>query len=166
MLFRSGALIVFEPSVIEDSPIFREALEIAHILKYARGGIRRPRRVKLPNRRLLEIETLGSEGLRYRSYIPSCKTSGWQHLESYRPGKVRDAGGAGDWCTAGLIYMLGARGIFGFLRTTKARLQASFSFAQALASWNCQYIGARGGMYKVDKKTFQEDISAIMSCTH
>ena len=32
-----------------------------------------------------------------------------------------------------------------------------------LASWNCTFEGARGGMYQVDKAAFKQQVQAIMA---
>ncbi|MFN8333455.1 MAG: hypothetical protein U0T81_19955, partial [Saprospiraceae bacterium] len=36
-------------------------------------------------------------------------------------------------------------------------------FGQALAAWNCQFEGARGGMYTVSKKQFQQQVNEILT---
>jgi hypothetical protein len=41
-------------------------------------------------------------------------------------------------------------------------LQAAIDFSQALAAWNCGFLGARGGMYAVSKGEFQRTIRQIL----
>lgn len=158
-----GALIVFEPIGIEDPRLFREALEITHVLKYSEERMHELGELKLQARPLLEIETLGHRGLRYRSKLASCKTNGWQRLDSYKVRQVKDTAGAGDWCTAGIVHQLGQGGFKRFQKTTTAELQDALRFGQALAAWNCGFEGARGGMYEVEQERFLLEVTRILS---
>lgn len=158
-----GALIVFEPAGIDDPRLFREALELTHVLKYSEERMHELQELKLRDRPLLEIETLGQKGLRYRSKITSCKTNGWQRLDSYKVKQIKDTAGAGDWCTAGIIHQLGQGGFGKFQKITNTELQDALRFGQALAAWNCGFEGARGGMYEVAQKGFQLEVARIMS---
>jgi fructokinase len=158
-----GALIVFEPAGIDDPRLFREALDLTHVLKYSSERMHGLRDLKLPAKPLLEIETLGHKGLRYHCRVGSCKTNGWRRLDSYKITQVEDTAGAGDWCTAGVIHRLGQEGLVKFQKTTPTELQDALHFGQALAAWNCGFEGARGGMYEVDQKEFLLEISGIMS---
>lgn len=159
----NGALVVFEPIGIEDPRLFREALELTHVLKYSEERMHELGELKLRARPLLEIETLGHKGLRYRSKLASCKTNGWERLDSYKVRQVKDTAGAGDWCTAGVIHQLGQGGFEKFQKTTTAELQEALRFGQALAAWNCGFEGARGGMYELEQKRFQFEVARIMS---
>ena len=160
---RKGALIVFEPSGVGDPRLFQEALALTHVLKYSNERRKQMTDLGPTNKVLLEIETLGQEGLRYRSGLRSCGTYGWQHLDAYQASAVRDTAGAGDWCTAGIIHCLGQGGLEGFQTITASTLQEALRFGQALSTWNCRFEGARGGMYRTEKKTFRADIQKILS---
>lgn len=156
-----GALIVFEPSGVGDPKLFQEAVSISHIIKYSRE--RMGDSLKLSNRTMLEIQTLGSEGLRYRSCLDSVKTKGWEHLDPCQASSVRDTAGAGDWCTAGIIHRLGQGGVTKFEKTSLSNLERALRFGQALAAWTCGFEGARGGMYEVDQATFELQVVRLMS---
>ena len=39
---------------------------------------------------------------------------------------------------------------------------SAISFGQAIAAWNCGFLGARGGMYSVSKDDFRRTIRQIM----
>jgi len=158
-----GAIVVFEPSGIGEPHLFREALALAHILKYSHERMGQLDEIASTTSSLLEIETLGEEGLRYRSKLPLCQSNGWERLNAYSVDQVKDAAGAGDWCTAGIIHRLGQKGHQRLQQVTTAQLLDAFCFGQALAAWNCGFEGARGGMYSVNKKTFRYDIEQIMS---
>src|SRR5262249_6696445 len=112
-----GALIFFEPSGISTPKLFREAWAMAHVVKYSHERLREITDLDLkPAERggaLLEIETLGAEGLRYRSRLTSCKTKGWVTEPGFTVEQLADAGGSGDWCSAGLLDKLGRSGLRG-----------------------------------------------------
>jgi fructokinase len=112
---------------------------------------------------LLTIETFGEEGLRYRSKVPLCEVNDWKWLNAYVVDEVKDAAGAGDWCTAGIVYRLGQQGLRGLQQVRATQLLDALCFGQALAAWNCGFEGARGGMYSVTKKVFRCDIERIMA---
>jgi fructokinase len=160
-----GALVVFEPSGMGDPRLFQEVLALAHILKYSHERMGHLSEEKSTIGPLLEIETFGEEGLCYRSKLPSYASNRWKWLKAYAVDQVKDAAGAGDWCTAGIIHRFGQQGLQGLRQATSAQLVDALDFGQALAAWNCRFEGARGGMYSVDKATFHCDIEQIMSGT-
>lgn len=161
-----AAVVVFEPSGIGDPNLFREAWALAHVVKYSHERLRDIADLDLtPSERdhvLLEVETLGSEGLRYRSRLPKCPSKGWQRIGALKPLVFKDAGGAGDWCTAGIIDSLARGGLRAFEKSGKEKVQDALLHGQALAAWNCGFEGARGGMYSVDKKTFKRQVRTIL----
>lgn len=75
----AGAIIMFEPSGKSDPKLFAEALQLAHIVKYAdqrlseAGGA-----MAGDSATILEIQTMGVEGLRYRHRLSNL--SDWTHL--------------------------------------------------------------------------------------
>jgi sugar/nucleoside kinase (ribokinase family) len=158
-----GALIFFEPSGVGEPRLFREAYSLAHILKYSHERVKLLQNMGGGTGPPLEIETLGAEGLRYRSRISGARSDGWERLEAYEVVDLRDAAGAGDWCSAGIIHRLGQLGSGGFLRARSPQVEEALRLGQALASWNCGFPGARGGMYSVDKRTFRLQVQRIIS---
>lgn len=158
-----GAIVFFEPAGFGEPRLFREALAISHVLKYSHERVRSFQGITKSENLILEIETLGAEGLRYRSRIPTAPTNGWEKLEAFEVNEFRDAAGAGDWCTAGIIHRLAQRGLAGLKRARRGQVEDTLRFAQALAAWNCSYKGARGGMYTVDKQEFRLQVESILS---
>src|SRR5262249_6235230 len=140
-----GALIVFEPSSIKDPDLFGEAVGVAHVLKYSgdRLGDAGLGRSRGP---LLIIETNGARGLRYRSNLPRAGARKWVSLSSFPAPLVRDAAGSGDWCTAGIVHVLGRGGLSGLLMTHEHDLQEGIRYGQALAALNCAHEGALGAI--------------------
>lgn len=143
----AGTLVVFEPSAVGEPRLFSAAMESAHVIKYSEermrtlgawiaGSDRNPDLV-------VEIETLGPAGLRYRVGRSGRR---WFHVGPYVVDHVRDTAGAGDWCTAGLLNTL-ARARTPGGEIPRAEIRAALEVGQALAAWNCGFEGARGGMY-------------------
>lgn len=158
-----GVLVVFEPCAIGDHSFFKEALNVAHILKYSNHRIQGIPKIQTKKTNLmLEIETQGFEGLRFRNMLETNCKKEWQHLAAYEVKKVKDAAGSGDWCTASIISMVGRNGLAGFRKVTNAKLIEALRYGQAAAAWNCGFEGARGGMQSRSLRAFEAGVKRIM----
>jgi len=156
-----GAIIIFEPSRIRNKGIFEECLEIADIVKYSRGkyGFFKEalEKVSVP----LELETLGSNGIRYRSGN-NTQNREWKTMPAYWvSNSIKDTAGSGDWCSAGIIHATCRFGRGHFMNLTHEDIQYSINFGQALAALSCYYTGARGLMYNVPKENLEMLIQSI-----
>lgn len=157
-----GALVVFEPSAKSDEKLFAEAIQLAHIVKYSdqrlatAGGT-----MQAESSTLLEVQTLGSDGLRYRHRL-GAGISEWAHLAAINAPNMVDTCGSGDWCTAGLLTKVAVRGQSGLRDSTSGSINQALRYGQALAAWNCGFEGARGGMYAVDRRTFSKQIVSLL----
>ena len=87
----------------------------------------------------------------------------WKKLPTFQAHEFKDSCGCGDWTSAGLISKLCNR------KATRIEEEVSensvidaLKYGQALAVWNCDFEGARGGMYRVRKPTFEEHIQQIL----
>lgn len=160
--FRSaGALVIFEPSGRGDPEHFEDALAVADIVKYSEERFHAMPRHKLHGERRLEIQTLGSRGLRYR--IGSGRKLGaWRALPALLGSRLIDTSGSGDWCTAGLLSKIGIDAAEGFRVADEEDIERGLRFGQALATWNCEFEGARGGMYERTRRQFHRDITELM----
>ncbi|MGY4645035.1 PfkB family carbohydrate kinase [Cellulomonas sp. URHB0016] len=142
-----GAVVMFEPSGRSDPKLFAEALRLAHVVKYAdqrlsdAGGT-----MGDDTATLLEVQTLGSDGLRFRRKING-RASGWSALSAVDRDDIVDTCGSGDWCTAGLLSRLATNGREGLEASSLERVADALQYGQELAAWNCGFEGARGGMY-------------------
>lgn len=158
-----GALVVFEPSSVKDKDQFLESLKVADIVKYSHEKLRQVRDlmslVSIP----LEIETLGSAGLRYRLGNHRKADGKWTVLEAYPVKNLKDAAGAGDWCSAGVIYSLGSGGAKSFRKAKAEDIKMALKLGQSLAALNCHYEGARGVMYSISKEGFAELVCCIQN---
>jgi len=135
-----GALIVFEPSSYSDDKHFRDAVEACHILKFSQERLGHVRDFADSPHPAIVIETLGSEGLRLRW------KGKWSAFNSFTAPRFIDAAGAGDWCTAGFVHVVGQSGAAGLKDLRKPTLEKAIRLGQALSAINCGYEGARGAM--------------------
>jgi hypothetical protein len=158
-----GTLIVFEPSSIRNGKLFEECVGVANVIKYSCeriGHMPDSARDSFP---FLEIETLGAYGLRFRMSTDDNGLSNWEYLETYKVDDLKDEAGSGDWCTAGIIHLLGQKGVRSLKRAGKERVLKALSLGQAFAALNCRYEGARGSMYCLDRIQLKSAVEDIMA---
>ena len=160
----SGALVIFEPSSQGDTSLFEQALGLAHIVKYSHERLSGREAISPGEGNWLCIETLGQDGLNFLSRLPSYTSKGWEHMPSLPVEHYKDAAGAGDWCTAGLIACLGANGAAGMKQHREEEIRFALQRGQSLAAWNCGYEGARGGMYSTQGEKL-EDLARTIAPT-
>jgi fructokinase len=156
-----GALVVYEPNYAGPESDLDGALAAADVLKFSRdklGGLADRHPLAGP---LLVVETLGPDGLRYLDRRRGA--GGWQHQPAVPVAVVRDAGGSGDWCTAGFLHLAARGGRADFQAIGDDDLRAALRFGQALAAWNCAFEGARGGVYRVGRDRFEADVRRIFA---
>lgn len=157
-----GAVVVFEPSGKATDKLMAEAIALAHVVKYANERLTGVKGVMAEgSATLVEVQTLGERGLRYRHRLGR-GVSAWMHLSAISAPRIADTCGSGDWCTAGLIAKTAVGGQDGLRRVGARGVQAALRYGQALAAWNCGFEGARGGMYVVDRRTFDKQIAQLL----
>jgi sugar/nucleoside kinase (ribokinase family) len=158
-----GAVVVFEPSAKSNEKLLAEVLKIAHIVKYSDERISRvPGAMERGNATLIEVQTFGANGLRYRHRLGHVPSS-WKQLDAVSPARLADTCGSGDWCTAGLISKVADGGLEGLLGLGAEGLIEALSFGQKLAAWNVGFEGARGGMYAVERTKLEKQLQAMAS---
>lgn len=156
----AGAMIVFEPSGEGSAAAFRTIAGLSHVIKYSREqGSRWPLLgVSTP---LVEVETMGADGLRYRTRNAREERAGkWRSLEAVLASALRDAAGAGDWTTVGIIQVLG--NAWSGKPFDRATLVTALRCGQALAAWTCAFEGARGGMRVDDAIAVKRRVSTML----
>lgn len=159
----NGAVVVFEPSARCDEKLLRKAVEIAHIVKYSNHRFARiSGAMERGSATLVEVQTLGENGLRYRHRFAS-NASGWKRLDAVAAPQLTDTCGSGDWCTAGLVSMVAIGGQEGLIRAGASGLASALRYGQTLAAWNCGFEGARGGMYMVERRQLNAHLEALSS---
>jgi fructokinase len=132
-------LVFFEPSGRRADRHMSAIAACADIVKYSHDRLTPGDRQLIADAApLVEIETFGAAGLRFRTST---------HWHSLRPLAVtaRDSAGAGDWTTAGILHELRGHGLSmdGLLVRD---IRAVLSFAQALGAWSCLFQAPRGAM--------------------
>lgn len=149
---QDGALVVFEPSGIKDAGLFASCLRACHVFKYSHERLTGVRDAATDAEVPVEIETLGSAGLRVtirqgRNMVHE------EELPAVPASRLRDAAGSGDWCSAGFVHaLLSDRDrLPNPARCQKAVVRA-LRWGQALAALNCSYEGARGLMYAMPRE--------------
>jgi sugar/nucleoside kinase (ribokinase family) len=157
----SGAIIFFEPSGPADIKQFREAVQLSHIVKYAEDRSHHFKELIEVSTPLLEIETLGKRGLRYRSSLRFTREREWIMRPPFETDLV-DTAGAGDWCSAGIINSLGQLGIEELKNISSESFMNALQMGQAMASWACTFEGPRGGMYQAEKGEFSTFIESTL----
>jgi sugar/nucleoside kinase (ribokinase family) len=155
-----NSLIFFEPSANSDLQLFEEALAIAHVVKFSSDRIKNYQSTYPTSNALLEIETLGTQGLRYRT--DRANATEWVSLPSFHISTVMDAAGAGDWTTAGFInYLFQGNNALLVEELFESPIDKYLSDAQALGALNCCYPGARGLMYNLTLEELTAQVSLI-----
>jgi len=138
---RTSALVFFEPSTLGDDPaLFSRAVQCADIVKYADDRFTDLREY-YPRSDAVEIQTRGADGLRFRA--PSLDGD-WFSIGAYRLPTICDTAGAGDWCTAGLLFDLLGREPSSAKTIDYNTLARALAFGQVMSSLNCLTEGARG----------------------
>ncbi len=161
----SGALVVFEPSGIKDDRLFAECLKASHVVKYANDRIDGVHDLVAKAKVPIEIETLGAKGLRLRVRAKG-RAGAWRDLPAFSAPELRDAAGAGDWTTAGLMHGLVTKSASPDEAVTDAEaVVRATQQGQALAALNCGFEGARGLMYVADAERVLELAAAIVKGT-
>lgn len=157
----AGAIVMFEPSGKSNPKLFAEALQLAHIVKYADQRLSDATgAMASDSATILEIQTLGTEGLRYRHRL--ARPSNWTHLPAISAPQLLDSCGSGDWCSAGLLSKIAGAGLSGLKSASIDNLTSALRYGQALAAWNCAFEGARGGMYAVERDRFDDLIGQLL----
>lgn len=96
---------------------------------------------------LLIVRTLGKEGLVFSYRYKGNKMSKWIHMGVQHAPSFVDAAGAGDWCTAGLLYSLIGKYEHPRRYLVKEDVKAALHYGQALAAISCGFVGAQGLIY-------------------
>jgi len=158
----NGALVFFEPSSIKDIRLFKQALEVSHILKFSNERIKNYKELFPTQQTELEIETLGKDGINYR-YSKTKKAKCWKLIESYKLDDtiIKDSAGAGDWCTSAFISTLGVEGIISFNNSKASDIKKALQYGQALGAINCCFEGARGIMYSIKPSLLDKAVKCL-----
>lgn len=126
-----GSLVVFEPSRPYAPKMLDRILKIANIVKSADDRTTGIEDQPTTNRNQIRIVTHGAKGASH-----SIGEGEWKVSRGFSYPTV-DAGGAGDWLTAGLLSALDPNAF-------ASSIEDAMTWAQALAAVSCGSPGARG----------------------
>ena len=130
---RRGVTVIFEPSTKGGQVLLRRAVECAHILKVSEERLAVVRHLMRSGQDgQIQIVTRGEAGLLLSLRGETVEVPAF-------PAKAVDAGGAGDWVTAGLLAYLPSSKTSAFLSDIAKALR----YGQAFAALNCGFVGAR-----------------------
>lgn len=159
----SGALIMYEPSGVADPRLLKEAVTLAHVVKYAESRLAQVENLWSSGAAtVVEVQTLADRGLRFRHKLGRHR-SDWRILPAINAPRLIDTCGSGDWCTAGFLAEAFRIQPAGLRELTPAQLTQALQYGQALAAWNCGFEGARGGMYASTKAVFETQIAKLLA---
>jgi len=157
-----GATVFYEPSSTRDAVFWPQAFVLADVVKYSHDRFTSEDlhgAMGSSGSSLWEIQTLGERGLRYRRHHEG-DVSAWTASPAISAPRLVDTCGAGDWCTAGLVYGLASRGAH---QSPEQQFFNAIRLGQALAAWACAFVGARGAMYGRDRKTTWRSIQTLVA---
>jgi fructokinase len=152
-----GSMVYFEPSGTGDPKLFREMLKHSTVLKYSAQRARSFSDLLRVHNALLEIETFGEDGVRFRMRR---NFASWHSLPAYEVA-IKDTAGSGDWTTVGLLSALFQNGKSNLATATRSDIATALEHGQAMAALNCEFEGARGAMYQLTRTRFLEAVGKI-----
>jgi sugar/nucleoside kinase (ribokinase family) len=160
----NNALVYFEPTSISDLRLFKEAVATSDVIKFSSERIADYDKHFPTQQCVLEIRTLGSEGLEYR-YSRTKRSVKWEHVKPFALQRdlIKDTAGAGDWCSAGIIHILGADGFKAFDKLKKEDILNALKTGQAYSTLSICFNGARGVMYELEHKKFALAANQILT---
>jgi sugar/nucleoside kinase (ribokinase family) len=162
---KKGAIVFFEPCGVSNDKQFAEMLALSHVVKYSHDRLLHLGELEWRPQMLLEIQTLGRGGLRFRTTLDS-SSKRWRSLEALKVENLKDTAGCGDWLSSALIHKLSRGGLKQLKRFSFDRLVGAMNLGQRLAAWNCGFVGARGGMYALSASQFRALITQIQVGGH
>ena len=134
-------------------------LQLCDVLKYSTQRARSFSELLRDHEAHLEIETLGEDGLRFRTRH---SFGAWNSVPAFEV-KIKDTAGSGDWTSVGLIASMFRNGREDLVGTSKEDISSFLEHSQALAALNCQFEGARGAMYQMSRSRFMDTVASLES---
>lgn len=138
---------MYEPNSIRVYNTFLKNAETANIIKLSQESIPEKYIEKMridlaaSNVQIL-IVSLGADGLKF-SYRQNKNLSNWIFLHEYKPPKLVDTSGAGDWLTASFLYMFLQNYPYYSESISDKIIMNCLIQSQKVASYSCSFIGAQ-----------------------
>lgn len=149
----TGGLVMFEPGTRGHEQSFKRALDLAHIIKFSHDKKHQfEDALSAPRSGQLQIMTAGERGAFWR------RTRTWHRVAGIES-TIVDAGGAGDWTTAGILASMQSLRPDAIAVTDTDYL---LRWGQALGVLSCGVIGARGLSSVMSPKEVVEAASKLV----
>jgi fructokinase len=149
--YKPHALMYFEPNRYDDEQLFRDSLQLADIVKYSNEKMHHAQPITAQYSYMIEIETCGKEGVRFR--LPqSSRKEEWYTVPAQDVELLLDAAGSGDWLSASILEQVQKFDKYSLVDDPQSWKQI-LTQGQQESALNCAVYGARGRMY--DGKTIR-----------
>ena len=139
----AGLLVTFEPTTVPRTELAQKAAAISDIVKVSQqpgNGMDSWRPIREASTQVI-VETLGSRGVRFRARSQN-RWRAWRELTCLPQKAVRDAAGAGDWLTAGMLsYLLSESNVL-----TDDALSSAIDYGQRLSAMSVLFYGSQGAL--------------------
>jgi len=160
-LANDGAWTFYEPNSSRNTKALIENSLQSNIVKFASNKVplsvsNRLRELAVNGATVLIVRTEGSEGLSVCYKTRGNKMSKWIHQRALPALDIVDTAGAGDWCTAGLIFSLVNKFPQRQNWLIKSDVINALQLGQALAAFSCTFIGAQGLLYSDSQATLED----------
>lgn len=143
-----STLVFLEPPSAKPNDLAK-ILPFVDILKVSQGRLPGIDAIRSPSaeRTLLLIETLGSDGLRFRRASHKKQQPSWQTVSAIGGIAAVDTAGAGDWTTACLLHY----GFHGLAKADDTQVKKALQRARIWGALATLFMGARGAMRHMDR---------------
>lgn len=143
---------VYEPNSARNLKALLENVSESNIIKFSSDKVpdyasEEIRRIATNGITVLLVRTKGKNGLEFSYRNKNNTMSKWIHLSAQPVPKLVDSSGAGDWCTAGLLFNLISKFPKSRPYLSKTDVIAALEFGQALSAISCGFVGAQGMLY-------------------
>ncbi|MEQ8176415.1 MAG: PfkB family carbohydrate kinase [Syntrophomonadaceae bacterium] len=149
-LIQEGTWFFYEPNSCRNPKLVLENAAESHIIKFSSDRIpnsiaERIRNDAYNQNTVLIVRTEGSKGL---SFCYKTRKKGemskWHHLDAISTPTIVDTAGAGDWCSAGILYVLVQKFPVYKNWLSYSDVVGALQFGQALSAISCGFLGAQG----------------------
>ena len=149
---KAGLLVMFEPPSIPRTAIAENAAAFSDIVKISLKPSQSPGQwhPAQDTRTRFIVETLGAQGVSMRSRM----TQGWSAPRKWPTvpqDVIRDAAGAGDWLSAGILYSLLEKED----TITTGALERSIEYGMRLSAISLAFDGPQGALKALGAKTIK-----------
>lgn len=149
---RNGSWSIYEPNSCRNTKSFIESSLDSHIVKFSSAKVsfslaENLRESSYGRTPVVIVRTEGPKGLSFCYKTRKGSMSKWYHLDALPAVNIIDTAGAGDWCTAGLLFFLVNNYPKSKSYLNKNDVIGALQFGQALSAISCSFMGSQGLLY-------------------